>query len=315
MSAAKEQSSRYVSFLCQACGFWFDGQVGGQALYCAQCATPLRGNAEDVQREAIPSPGQGVRALVCEDGDMLRKAIVRMLTSLGCEVRAAENGKQGIEALDWDPQIILTDVDMPLASGLDVVRTLREDLQRRDVQVVVLTGRSDATTVSQMMQWDVMAYLLKDQVGSKELRQKLQQCLVAVKMINQGEVKRQVIVAEDSYTYRHAVVAILEKMSCEVSEAEDGMEALEMARKKMPDLIISDLQMPRLSGLDLLRQIRSLPGGGRLPFVMLTGHGEDQAMSAAMAEGVSAYILKDQAEPAVLKKQIQMALTTSAALA
>lgn len=204
---------------------------------------------------------------------------------------------------------------MPEATGLDIVRTLREDRMRHDVPVVVLTGRSDAKTVSQMMQWDVMAYLLKDQVGSKELRQKLQQCLIAAQLVNRHDATRKVIIAEDSFTYRRAVADMLSQMSCEVAEAEDGMVALEMARKQLPDLIVSDMQMPRLSGLDLLHQVRSLPGGSRLPFVMLTSHGEDDAMAAAMAEGVSAYILKDQTDTKSLKKQIQMALTTASALA
>ena len=73
--------------------------------------------------------------------------------------------------------------------------------------------------------------------------------------------------------------------------------------------------MPKMTGLELLQQIRSLPGGGRLPFVMLTGRGDDKAMAAAMEAGVSAYILKEQTDPKSLKKQIQMALTTASALA
>ncbi len=316
MNASEDRPARYLSFLCQSCGFWFDGQAGGNALFCAQCGTPLPGEiAEAARAKPQPNPGAGVRVLVTEDSTMLRKAMAKMLASLGCDVREAANGREAIKALDWDPQVLLTDIDMPEVNGIELVRTLREERMRHDVPVVVLTGRSDAKTVSTMMKWDVMAYLLKDQVGSKELRQKLQQCLVAAQLLQRQHVKRRVLVAEDSYTYRRALVEMLKEMSCEVQEAEDGMQALEMARKQLPDLVLSDMHMPRLSGLDLLRQVRSLPGGQRLPFVMLTGHGEDQAMAAAMAEGVSAYILKDQTDPKALKKQLQMALTTASALA
>ena len=166
-----------------------------------------------------------------------------------------------------------------------------------------------------MMKWNVMAYLLKEQVGSKELREKLTRCLIASQLLDRRDSTRKVLVAEDSYTYRRAVADMLKLMSCEVIETEDGMQALAIARQQLPDLIISDQQMPHMSGLDLLRQVRSLPGGERLPFVMLTSIGDGKTMAAAMAEGVSAYILKDETDPKSLKRQIQRALTTASAMA
>jgi two-component system chemotaxis response regulator CheY len=80
-------------------------------------------------------------------------------------------------------------------------------------------------------------------------------------------------------------------------EAQDGDEAWqkiqEGLRNKTPfDLIISDWTMPKLKGIDLLKQVRSEPWGKSLPFIMLTGESEKQLIMEAIENRVSQYIIK-----------------------
>lgn len=315
-SGPQSETSRYISFLCQFCGFWFDGQVGGAAVYCAQCGKPRQGEVE-----SAPTPtddtaaGRGMRVLIAEDSKLLRKAIVKMLTTLGCDVRECEDGQQAIDALDWEPHMLVTDVDMPGANGIELVRAVRAHPKLASIPVVVLTGHADAQTVSEALTLDVMAYLLKERVGSRELRGKLQQCLVAAELLKRRTATRRVVVAEDSDTYRKALVQQLQEMSCEVIEAADGRQALAAIEAQLPDLVISDLEMPHLTGLELLARVRNLPKGERLPFIMLTGKGQGEQMAEAMNQGVTAYILKDQVDARSLRKQIETCLTTASALA
>jgi CheY-like chemotaxis protein len=315
MAPSDKQAARYISILCTSCGFWFDGQAGGVARHCAQCGQPLAGSSAPAV--AAPVEEEALHVLIAEDSTMLRRAMVKLLADMGCDVIEAADGAEAIVALEKDPDVVLTDVDMPRASGVDLVRALRVDYGRSATPVVVLSSNSDARIVSSMLGWNVMAYLLKDQIGSKGLREKLQQVLVAARLLHRTQTGqgRNVLVVEDSVTYRRVIVGVLRELECDVIEAGDGLEAMDLLRTNRPELIISDLRMPGTTGLDLLHHVRSLPGRERLPFVMLTGSGDDDTMAEAMLAGISAYILKDEVDPRTLMRKIRDALTTASALA
>ena len=309
--AHANKKGRYSSFACSACGGWFDGQISGVASFCPLCGASRQGEVEGAG--AAPAAEAGFRVLVCEDSTVLRRAIVKMLAGMGCDVREAVDGAEGIEAFAWKPDLVFTDVDMPEKTGLDLVRALREDPDLSATPVVVLSGRADAKTVSQMMHFKVMAYLLKDKVSSKELEEKMRQCLAAVQRL-QGEAQRRVLVVDDSAVYRRAICAVLKSLSCEVLEAADGREALEVLGGELPDILISDIEMPHLAGIELIKQIRDFPGGDRLPVIMLTGQNDDRTMAAALEEGVTSYLLKADMNPTALKAEIQRCMAAAAAL-
>ena len=85
-----------------------------------------------------------------------------------------------------------------------------------------------------------MVYLLKEQVSSKELRSKLQQCLAAAISRNRAKTRR-VLIAEDSATFRGAIVRLEIEMSCEVIEAADGDEVRTVFLEQSPDLVTTDM--------------------------------------------------------------------------
>ena len=311
--APANKKGRYSSFACNACGGWFDGQISGPARFCPLCAAPREGEVEEAGADNESAADAGFRVLVCEDSSVLRRAIVKMLTGMGCDVREAANGAEGIEAFPWKPDLVFTDVDMPEKTGLDVVRALREDPDLAETPVVVLTGRADTKTVSQMMHFKVMAYLLKDKVSSKELEEKMRQCLAAAQRLRDAP-QRRVLVVEDSAVYRRAVCAVLKSLSCEVLEAVDGEEALEVMGGDLPDMLITDIDMPRLDGVELIRQVRGFPGGDSLPVIMLTGQNDERTMAAALEEGVFSYLLKAEMNPAALKTEIHRCMASATSL-
>ena len=88
----------------------------------------------------------------------------------------------------------------------------------------------------------------------------------------------------------------------EILEAEDGEHALELARRELPDLLFLDWTMPRLSGLDVCRQLREEPATAELRVVMLTARTQDFDRLAATAVGVDDYITKPFSPLRLLEK-------------
>jgi DNA-binding NarL/FixJ family response regulator len=109
-----------------------------------------------------------------------------------------------------------------------------------------------------------------------------------------------VLVADDHRIVREGLVRLLvEDGECQVvAEAADGLEAVERALATSPDVIVLDLAMPRLSGLEAVRRLRKeLP---RARILILTVHDEEEYVVPAVAAGAAGYLLKDAAASELL---------------
>jgi len=107
--------------------------------------------------------------------------------------------------------------------------------------------------------------------------------------------KEQIIVAEDSAPNRKILCHLLEKLGYEVISCEDGGIAWEALLKEESNnvvAIISDIMMPELSGIDLLKKVRAEERFQNLPFVLVTAVQEKEYIIEAKAQKVNGYILK-----------------------
>lgn len=86
--------------------------------------------------------------------------------------------------------------------------------------------------------------------------------------------KRRILVVDDNRTLVHLVAEILKHEGYDASTAFDGLEALEKVRSEPPDLIIMDLDMPKMDGYEACRVLQSSPATASIPIVMLTGQGQ-----------------------------------------
>ena len=84
----------------------------------------------------------------------------------------------------------------------------------------------------------------------------------------------------------------LEDADVRVVEASDGAEALILARRVKPDLVLLDVQMPRLDGLEVCRQLRREPDFARMPIVMLTAAGQQADRTRGLGAGADEYLTK-----------------------
>ena len=107
-----------------------------------------------------------------------------------------------------------------------------------------------------------------------------------------------VLLADDHQVVRQGLRALLEREGHEiVGEAADGWQAIELAKSRRPDVVVLDLSMPQLNGLDAAREI--LRESPRLAVVLLTMHGEEHLVVAALRAGVRGYVAKTQAAEAL----------------
>ena len=103
-----------------------------------------------------------------------------------------------------------------------------------------------------------------------------------------------VVLADDHALVRQGLKALLEREGFLVAgEASDGREAVRLVPEVRPDVVILDISMPLLNGLEAAREIQKCAQGTRT--ILLTRHDEDQYVTAALRAGVKGYVLKSQA--------------------
>ncbi|HJX93892.1 MAG TPA: response regulator [Pyrinomonadaceae bacterium] len=101
---------------------------------------------------------------------------------------------------------------------------------------------------------------------------------------------RTILVVDDFDDTRLLLRIWLERRGFRVVEAENGLEAIRRATSETPDLIIMDMEMPRLDGLSATRRIREVPSLSKIPIVAVSAYGADQFRELALATGCDEYV-------------------------
>lgn len=117
------------------------------------------------------------------------------------------------------------------------------------------------------------------------------------------------LIVDDSRVVRKLARLMLEELGFDCAEVEDGPQALERCKAAMPDIIFMDWNMPVMSGIDAMRQLRALPGGKDAKVIFCTVYNEMNYVREAIEAGADEYIMKPfDADVVTSKLQIVGAL-------
>ena len=109
----------------------------------------------------------------------------------------------------------------------------------------------------------------------------------------QPPIPKTALVVDDSMLIRHSVCRFLEERSFIVESATNGVEALEVLNSFVPDIIITDLSMPRMGGAELVSRIRQIEIFADIPIIVLAARRSASEMIAERPDGTAAIIFKD----------------------
>ncbi|QTA92510.1 response regulator [Desulfonema magnum] len=105
-------------------------------------------------------------------------------------------------------------------------------------------------------------------------------------------MSRKIIVADDSESVRQMIRFSLKQANYEVTEARNGSEALKKIRDTHTDMLITDLDMPGMNGIELIRNVRAISGYQSLPILILTAKSDTLIKQKAKAAGADGWITK-----------------------
>lgn len=119
-----------------------------------------------------------------------------------------------------------------------------------------------------------------------------------------------ILIAEDERDIRELIQFTLMFAGHQITQAANGAEALELAQKVKPDLIMMDVRMPKMTGYEACREIKKIDDLKNIPVIFLSAKGQDEEKQTGIEAGAVAYILKPFA-PDELTRQISDILKTS----
>jgi chemosensory pili system protein ChpA (sensor histidine kinase/response regulator) len=113
--------------------------------------------------------------------------------------------------------------------------------------------------------------------------------------------RKRVLIVDDALSVRRSMEQLLQDAGYEVITAADGFLALEVLRTHPPVIVLTDLEMPNLNGLELTKRVRELPQFMGLPVVMITSRASDKHRDLALDAGVDLYLTKPYTDAALIE--------------
>jgi adenylate cyclase len=226
--------------------------------------------------------------LLADDSPMIHRHTTPILEDDGYEVIAAEDGVAALELVkSRRPDLVITDVEMPRLDGYGVCKAIKSDPETAHLPVLICSSLGEAADLERGFDAGADDYLVKP-VIPEELTTRVRALVI-------GSVpasRETVLVVDDSPAQRHYVADCLARQGFQVATAENGRIALDKAGALRPALIVSDYEMPVMSGFELVHALRADPELRQIPVIMLTARDSKRDMAQMRAAGASAYLVK-----------------------
>jgi PAS domain S-box-containing protein len=262
---------------------WVESDLGKGSTFTFILPVPVQEEEEGPSRRVLPRLMARTRTILVVDDDPDIAGLIKIqLEDSGYRVFVLGRGRSVVSRAEAkQPDLIILDLILPDMEGLDVLRALRGNATTADIPVVVLTIREDDGTA-----WSLGAvdYLTKP-VESRDLLQSVEKALTW-----QGRM----LVVEDDADTRGLLSATVRKIGFTPLVAANGYEALAMARRYRPDLILLDLRLPGMDGYEALTHLKRDAVTQTIPIIAISAHvsDTDEERKRLIALGAASFLPK-----------------------
>lgn len=248
------------------------------------------------------------KVLIVDDNENHRMIVEHMLSYKGIECVAAENGMEALQLLMRGDRfdIILMDYHMPILTGIETIAKIKELFIEKgeNVPLVVLHTSSEQNDLITSFRQEEGGFCLLKPVKSNELYEMIKRVTARNKQ-EQGksyEEKREIVynkqakvlLADDNPVNMalniHIMTAVMPNAL--LVEVVNGVEAIEACQKEQFDLILMDVQMPKLDGIEATKRIRQIEGYMNTPIIGVTAGNVVGEREKCLANGMSGFLPK-----------------------
>ena len=291
-----------------------ESTVGKGSIFSFTARFGIAAEAPRAQPAAGAARLTELPVLVVDDNATNRLILQEMLENHRMRPRVAAGAAEALRLLRQARAagrpfpLLLTDVNMPEVDGFTLVEQVRQDAQLRDAVVIVLTSGDRPGDRARCAQLGVAAHLMKPIKQSE-----LMDAIVLALGVTSAEPEQprvdearpavpplRILLAEDAYANQVLALGLLGKRGHTVTVAGNGKEALARLEAQPFDVVLMDVQMPEMDGLEATRLIRQREAEGKLtaqprsplPIIAMTAHAMKGDRERCLAAGMDSYVAK-----------------------
>lgn len=250
-------------------------------------------------------PLSGLRVLVVDDHPTNRGFLVDMLTEWSMRTTEAGTGVEALAALTGDGgeaiRLVLLDETMPEMEEHGLIREINRCAEGRNLDVILLVSAGQRDDLEYGKSFGIACTVTRP-VRQSDLLNAIMETVAGASApaleegadgLSEGVAPRRILLAEDGAVNQRVAVLMLESRGHEVTVAGNGREAVERFESGAFDLILMDVQMPEMDGLEATRTIRGREtGGDHIPIIAMTAHAMRGDRERCLAAGMDDYLSK-----------------------
>jgi two-component system, sensor histidine kinase and response regulator len=292
-------------------GMWLQSTLGQGSAFHFTVRLGIQDNAERPRPIGGAANLKGLHAIVVDDNATNRRILQEILTNWGMSVLLADSGPAALEVLQTAaqngvcPSLAIVDNMMPDMDGFALTEKMKQTPELGNTTIVMLTSAGQRGDGERCANLGIAAYLRKP-IKQSELLDAISKALanpcletIAPRLIS-GQTLRvsqrqlHVLLVEDHPMNRKLASRMLEKMGHRVSLACNGKEAVSASQNECFDVILMDVQMPEMDGLEATRAIRDRETirHDHVPIIAMTAHAMKGDRERCLAAGMDAYVSK-----------------------
>jgi PAS domain S-box-containing protein len=264
-----------------------------------------------IVKETVPPEIKNLKILIVDDNSTNRLILREIVSAWGFFPKEAENGLSALKELKSaceksnSYQLILLDRKMPDMNGFELAKRIREIPEYSSTPIILLSSDEEKGDRDRAKAVGISNVLLKP-IRRSKLYDSMVIALTKIKKKSEPKEKKskvdsrlqgislKVLIAEDNLINQKLSKRLLEKQGWQVTVANNGKEAVELVEKLGFDLVLMDIQMPEMDGLEATRLIREREKetGKHIPIIALTAHAFDEDRRKCLEVGMDDYTSK-----------------------
>ncbi len=262
----------------------------------------------------LPESIRNKRILVVDDNKTNLEILTGYLAAWGCSCDAARDGEMALSMMHAVAKVgalfdlVITDMRMPEMDGAELGRRIKTDPELKDTLIIMLTSQGLRGDASAMKEIGFSAYLTKPIRRSqlfdclamvlgirKKAKAQKQPIITKHSIVDEKRKRIRILLAEDNTVNRKLAMHLLEKFGFQVDAVANGLEAVNALEIAPYDLVLMDVQMPEMDGLEATRAIRDPKSAVRdrqIPIIAMTAHAMKGDREMCLRSGMDDYVSK-----------------------
>jgi CheY-like chemotaxis protein len=256
---------------------------------------PLQPILAKTQHEQLDLSATPIRsAIILDDSIDAAQQLARYLEELSAQVTIECHSNRAIERVtELQPEVVFLDLLMPGMSGWEILAKLKQNPQTQSIPVIIVSVADERDQARKAGAAELLVKpVTREQLRSALVHARSTHHATPAKTSTPTQSTPLLLLAEDNPINQEGIRDYLQAKGYRVIVAADGRQAVALAIEHHPDLILMDVQMPHVDGIEAMRQLRALPDFATTPIIALTALAMSGDRERCLAAGATEYMAK-----------------------